>query len=77
MNVYNIAGIRKKYRIKQFLIEQAPTFCWCTGEDLFLMMGVEHENVQQHCFELVLSKMKADGYFQLKVVEGRIYYLRK
>jgi hypothetical protein len=75
--IYKIEGNRKKYRIKQFLIDLAPDFCWCTGEDLFLMMEVEHEDVQQHCFEPVLSRMKADGYFWLKVVDGRVYYLNR
>jgi len=75
--IYKIEGNRKKYRIKQFLIDLAPDFCWCTGEDLFLMMEVEYEDVQQACFEPVLSLMKKNGYFWLKREDNLTYYMRK
>lgn len=61
----NLQEPRKKPqgRLKKFLLEKAPNFCWCSKLDLLMMMEQEDEDVDQLCFEQCLWRCVKEGSF--------------
>lgn len=55
-----------------FLKAYAPDYCWCSAQDLYLMYETYTlDNDHPHSpsfdnFNVTLSKLKSEGYFQTK-----------
>lgn len=53
--------------IQNYLMEYAPTFCWCTRVDLFKLVEQIDENVSWESFKIVLFRMHRAGKFISRV----------
>jgi len=72
--------------LRDFILNIAPDFCWCTAKDLFLMCEQLYEDVSEEAFTVTLCSLRHHfetkpwpGYVQRDSERGRPggLYLRR
>ena len=63
----------KNFKIRQFLLKNAPDFCWMTAHDLYLMVEQAHEDADYRTVRVVLCALKKSGDFRARIA-GRSFF---
>lgn len=66
-------GIKKKnLGVGKFIIKYAPTQCWCTSFDLYIMAEWnKFPDLEEDSFKVTLSRLKKAGFFEVKKDNGK------